>query len=683
MSHVQDGFAVNGRFLSQPVTGVQRYALSVTRGIDAILASQGRKALVVTPPGCPAPAFEALDVLRTGPGSGHPWEQAVLPVRWRGPLLSLCNTGPLARAEQVLCVHDANVFRAPESYGRGFRTLYRTLQPMLAARVARVTTVSGDSARQVAEHLSLRVEDVLVLPNGHEHALSWDPSRSTVLAAQPQDRPFVLALGSRARHKNLSLLVGLAPELDALGLDLLVAGGGAGIFAAHAQGTAPNVRHLGTVTDDDLALLMGRATCLAFPSLTEGFGLPIVEAMALGCPVVSSDRASMPEVCGDAALMASPEDPAAWRDAFSRLASSPSLGRELADRGRQQVRRFSWDATARGYLDAMASIGGSPSRVAPRPVAAAAPGRSLRVAVAVATRGRPEVVERTVRHLVDTQAMRPVDVVVSCCSPLDAGTCPDVPGVRVIESAPGLAAQRNAALAALAPDVDVVVFFDDDFVADPGWLRAAADRFSRDPDVVALTGTVLADEVKGPGLSFDEALAIVRDAPAGDAPAVESPYSPYGCNMAFRMSAVGDLRFDERLVLYGWLEDRDFGAALVAKGGVAVRIAAARGVHMGAKGGRSPGDRLGYSQVANPIYMNRKGTMRLGLVADHLFRNVSSNLLGSLRPEPHVDRLGRLRGNARAALDLATGRLVPERAVRPTKPTRDGVRDGTREGSMS
>ena len=129
------------------------------------------------------------------------------------------------------------------------------------------------------------------------------------------------------------------------------------------------------------------------------------------------------------------------------------------------------------------------------------------------------------------------------------------------------------------------MFFDDDFVADPGWLEAAARAFADAPDIVALTGDVLADDVKGPGLSFADAVAIV-DAPTGLAGwDVVEPYSPYGCNMAFRVSAIEGQRFDERLVLYGWLEDRDFGSVLAKGGGRLVKIAAARGVHMGAKGG--------------------------------------------------------------------------------------------------
>lgn len=345
-------FAINGRFFGQPTTGVQRYAREVVAAIDGLLSTSGRAGTVVAPKDAEEiPAMRAIAVRRSGPARGHLWEQTVLPAVWRGPLLNLCNTAPVVRSRQVVCMHDANVFRMPGSYSRSFRTLYRSLQPLLARRSSRIATVSRDAARQLAQHLPVEAEAIAVLPNGHEHALRWNPQAGTVFDERAQERPFVLLLGSRARHKNAELILNLAGEFDALGLDLLVAGMASGIFAAERRIQAPNVRWLGAVSDDDLALLFSRSLCLAFPSFTEGFGLPIVEAMALGCPVVSSDRASMPEVCGDAALMAAPDDPQAWLAQISALKGSEALREDLRERGRRQAATFSWTSTARGYLD--------------------------------------------------------------------------------------------------------------------------------------------------------------------------------------------------------------------------------------------------------------------------------------------------------------------------------------------
>jgi GT2 family glycosyltransferase len=292
------------------------------------------------------------------------------------------------------------------------------------------------------------------------------------------------------------------------------------------------------------------------------------------------------------------------------------------------------------------------------------------IAVVVATLGRPAIVTAPLKHLLETQTLKPAAVIVSCVVPEDAGDAAYLPGVTVVTGRPGLAAQRNAALAALPTGIDVVVFFDDDFVADADWLAAAARTFRDEPQVVAFTGRVLADGIKGPGLSFDEAVRIVGTVDRSVPWSRIEPFSPYGCNMAFLLSAIGDLKFDERLVLYGWLEDRDFAASLAKRGGRLIKCASACGVHMGVKSGRVAGDRLGYSQVVNPIYMLRKGTMTRGQVVGQLFRNITSNVAGAVRPEPFIDRRGRLRGNLRGLADVLQGCLEPERAA-AIPPTRE------------
>lgn len=348
-------FAINGRFLTQPVTGVQRYAREIVDRLDRILKQNGRGANIYLPAGdASIPPYAALKPVRSGYLTGHAWEQAALPAADSAFLLNLCNLGPVVRRRQIVCMHDANVYNMPESYSRSFRAVYQTLLPALARRSAAITTVSHFSARELARHLPIREERITVLPNGHEHVFNWDARRSILLVKHRFERPYVFILGSRARHKNNGMIFGLARALDELGIDIVVTGGQASIFAEAEQTVAaPNLRFMGFVNDDDLAALLGGALCLAFPSFTEGFGLPIVEAMALGCPVVSSDRASMPEICGEAALMAAPDQPEAWLAQIRRLLDSTQLRDELRERGRERVKSFSWDVSAEGYLDLM------------------------------------------------------------------------------------------------------------------------------------------------------------------------------------------------------------------------------------------------------------------------------------------------------------------------------------------
>jgi glycosyltransferase involved in cell wall biosynthesis/GT2 family glycosyltransferase len=655
-------FALNGRFLTQKGTGVQRYAMSVAQAMNSALAEQQRSGCIIAPSGAPDPGLDHLPLITPHGLSGHAWEQIMLPAQWSGRLLNLCNTAAVAKTDQIVCIHDANIFSAPASYSRAFRWFYHGLQPALVRRSVRITTVSHAAARQIARHLPIQVEDIAVLANGHEHALIWDAALAQAApdllarTTEKNDRKFILALGSRAKHKNLQLLIDAAPGLDEIGIDVVIAGGGADIFVGGALKQRSNVHLAGRVSDHDLAYLLDRALCLAFPSLTEGFGLPIVEAMARGCPVIAAQCASMPEVCGNAALLASPFDPSAWINHVHSLKKSPELAAELVGRGHEQVKQFSWSNTAEGYLDLL-----DQPAVTLRSHQPANP-NPPRMAVVVATRGRPATVAATVRHLLKTQTLKPVTVIVSCVDREDAGDLVEHPDVTVVTGAAGLAAQRNTALASVPRGTELLAFFDDDFVADKDWLASAAQVFRDESQVVGFTGHVVADGIKGPGIAFDEALSMLQSAPKSDDGWTER-YSPYGCNMAFRFSALGDTRFDERLVLYAWLEDRDFAAALARRGGRFVKSATAFGVHMGIKSGRVSGIRLGYSQIANPLYMLKKGTITRVQTADHIARNLAINMARSVWSEPFVDRRGRARGNLTALADLLCGRLRPERAA--------------------
>ena len=286
----------------------------------------------------------------------------------------------------------------------------------------------------------------------------------------------------------------------------------------------------------------------------------------------------------------------------------------------------------------------------------------LGIEVVFATRGRAPMVTEVVTAL-ERQVLGPDAITLSCHARADAGDLADRSDIRLLVGGNGLAQQRNRALRNPAPGTDIVVFFDDDFLPHEGWIEAVERRFRTDADVVAITGNVVADGIKGPGLSFAQAAAVLTAREGRRSDPDRAPYSPYGCNMAFRRAAIAGLAFDERLVLYGWLEDRDFGAALSKRGGRSIRLGEALGVHLGVKAGRLSGRRLGYSQVVNPVYLRRKGTVTTSSLIWHVFKNIMSNAALSFCPEPYVDRFGRLRGNVRGAAELVLGRASPERAL--------------------
>ncbi len=305
---------------------------------------------------------------------------------------------------------------------------------------------------------------------------------------------------------------------------------------------------------------------------------------------------------------------------------------------------------------------------------------NFKIAVGIATAGRREILTEALREL--SRQTRLPDCVLVCPAgekDCDTSLAAGLPfPFRLVRSRRGLPAQRNAMLEA-APDFDVLVFFDDDFFPAPPYLAELEHCFASEPTVVAMSGQVIADGATGPGIDAASARAILAsfDAATEDE-AHTDQFNAYGCNMAVRLAPVHahGLRFDERLPLYGWFEDVDFSRQLAAHG----RIAKNRrmiGVHLGVKGGRVSGVRFGYSQVANPIYLWRKGTLRLGLALRQVCRNLLANSVKVFRPEPWVDRHGRLFGNMLGFIDLFRGCLHPTRILELDRKTDFDKCDGT------
>jgi len=289
----------------------------------------------------------------------------------------------------------------------------------------------------------------------------------------------------------------------------------------------------------------------------------------------------------------------------------------------------------------------------------------LSTAVIIATKGRVQDVSNLLDAL-ELQTVPPELIVISASEQRDVN--PDrVSGknVEVIFGPPGLTAQRNRALSAIHGKCDVVVFFDDDFIPSRFWIENAGAALAAEPDVVCVTGHVLLDGVMIGGVerSHGQSLVDKADASSGAGSSghtVKRQDSPYGCNMAFRATDIEHLTFDERLVLYGWLEDRDFSFRAGAK---TIWTDALWGVHLGTTQARSSGRSFGYSQVVNPWYLTTKGTMTWVDAYGAILRALAANTLGSLFPEAAVDRHGRLRGNIIAIKDLLRGSWAPEKAA--------------------
>ncbi len=299
----------------------------------------------------------------------------------------------------------------------------------------------------------------------------------------------------------------------------------------------------------------------------------------------------------------------------------------------------------------------------------------LRVAVAICSVNRPDVLARGLPWLA-RQTVAPCDVLLVVTKPEDLPAENRIVSglpVRVVYSPKGLTRQRNVAISQLQSRCDVVFFMDDDYIPTRFAVEVVSQVFAQIPQVNGVTGAILADGVTSGGIAEKTAaqlIAIAEQCRRPKALDVESRRLSglYGCNMALRMSALGSCRFDENLPLYGWQEDVDFANRLP---GDIVMSRALSGVHLGVTSGRETnGWALGYSQLANVVYLMGKGSLPYPQGLQLICRNLLANMVWSLRPEPWIDRRARLRGNRAAIGDLLRGTLNPDRILRIAGATR-------------
>jgi glycosyltransferase involved in cell wall biosynthesis len=357
------GVTFNGKFLSASPTGVHRVAHELISHLDARLAERpdeaGERTWSVLKPR-DADRAMPLKVVRertVGALTWQPWEQFELPLYAAGStLVSLCNLAPLLSGG-VAMIHDAQVFISPQSYGRAFLAWYRFALPAIGRNSKLILTVSEYSRRQLAEYGVAPLSKIAVVHNGVDHLTTIAPDDGVIARLGLDRGRYVAALANTQKHKNIRILIEAfaRPALRDVAL-VLIGKSGAADFVAIGSPPPPNVVFAGAVTDAEMRALFAGAGCLAFPSTTEGFGLPPLEAMSLECPVVSAPCGALPEVCGDAAFYADPNDAAAWEAAILRILESTEVRAERAALGIQQAARFTWKASAERLLDLVRSV---------------------------------------------------------------------------------------------------------------------------------------------------------------------------------------------------------------------------------------------------------------------------------------------------------------------------------------
>lgn len=338
--------------MTQPLSGVQRYAREILGALDRLLSDRDSgfdRIEVLLPRPVEAPDWKGLNLRVIPGGDGHFWEQVTLARAARdGRLLSLGNAGPMLHPDHVVCLHDAHLFDMPEAFSKPYRLWHRTLRPVLARRARGLVTVSDHSACRLAHHLGVKATQFDIIPNSAEHVLQWPTSPDAPTRYGLQRGAYLLCVGNQSPNKNLDALIKAHATLGASVPPLALVGGDVPGVAT-VDTTRGSAVHLGRVPDTDLRGLYDGAAGFVFPSLNEGFGIPPLEAMELGVPVICARSGAMPDVLGDAPMWFDPRNGADMARAmgeFSKL-SQPARA-AMVVRGKTVAAQYRWhDSAAR------------------------------------------------------------------------------------------------------------------------------------------------------------------------------------------------------------------------------------------------------------------------------------------------------------------------------------------------
>lgn len=350
---------INGRFLSQSLTGVQRYAAEMVKAMDRLLASgEAPQPLleaewhILAPPNATAALdLNFIQTRKVGRQTGHAWDQVDLArAAWDGRLISLANSGPVVHRNQLVVIHDAQVFRRPDFFSRSYLTLHRTLGYLLA-RGADIATVSDFSRRELAAALWLKSADIPVFSNSAEHFAATVPDFGVIERLGLVPHRFFLSVGSMTKNKNISLAIQAAQRLGRPDIPLVVVGGDNNkVFSGGPTAADAGVVLAGRLTDHEIAALYSRATAFVFPSLYEGFGVPPLEAMLFGCPVIATTADAVRETCGDAAAYFDPLDAGELRQRMIERIEAGTISEDEQGRQQRRLAMYSWRTSANDLL---------------------------------------------------------------------------------------------------------------------------------------------------------------------------------------------------------------------------------------------------------------------------------------------------------------------------------------------
>lgn len=298
---------INARFLTQRKTGVQQYALVLCRELVKHIPD----VCFLTPNAnlVEEKWMQEFNILKIGKRNGHLWEQIELPryLRSVGNPLLICFTGlsPVFYKNCFFTIHDMSLYAFPKWFRLLYRIVYKTNYAIQAKFSRGIFTVSEFSKGEIEKYLSVDADKITVLRNSVDTSTSQETGNASVSHRTKE----ILLVGTLEPRKNIEFVVNAFLMANINDYKLIVVGGGGSAFSKVTYSQHENIVFSGYLSDEELLRKYKEASVFVYPSLYEGFGLPPLEAMQHGCPVMASNRASLPEVCGNAALYFDPENP--------------------------------------------------------------------------------------------------------------------------------------------------------------------------------------------------------------------------------------------------------------------------------------------------------------------------------------------------------------------------------------
>lgn len=340
---------VNARFLTQKITGVQRFAIELSRELVKIY---GDKIKFVAPGNIVQKEIaEEFHVEIVGRKSGYYWEQIELPLylKKKGSpvLLNFCSVAPLFYKNNIVAVHDITWVRFPNTYSRQFRFVYDIIIPQLCKVARRILTVSKFSLKEISQKYNVPEEKFTIVYN------AVDEKFHPVVDHSLSKEDYFISVSSIKENKNFQTVLSSFEKLQSIvkGVKLYIVGDlvdkNFKTIDLKRYKNNSNILFLGRVSDEELIKYYSNAKAFIFPSLYEGFGIPVLEAQACGCPVISSNTSSLPEVLEDSALFCDPMDFCSFADNMHKIMTDSNLFDDLKNKGFRNVNRFSWEASAK------------------------------------------------------------------------------------------------------------------------------------------------------------------------------------------------------------------------------------------------------------------------------------------------------------------------------------------------